>query len=266
MDEQSSSSLPGWSNLLLQEDPRWVWQGRQLVHRDRRDVDISSRSASRLQQFVVERVYAAQKHSRKVRTCLDRLLCELKGSMWGLNLGAGNTNCHERVINLDIQDANSIDILNIGTELPFADNSLDLVISQEVLEHIEEPLHALSEVWRVLRPGGKFYCQVPFVIGFHPGPCDYWRFSRQALELLFENEEWSIEELELSLGHGSGFYRILVEFLAVNASVLSRRFYRPVKGLAALLCMPLQWLDCLTPLSAEKDRIPGGYFCVAMKR
>ncbi len=34
-------------------------------------------------------------------------------------------------------------------ELPFDDNSFDLVISTEVLEHLEDPLHALREVCRV---------------------------------------------------------------------------------------------------------------------
>jgi SAM-dependent methyltransferase len=260
------SALPAWSPLLRQDDARWQWQGQQLVHRDRRAMEIPRRSTSQLQQWVVEHVYAAQKHSQQVQVCLDRLFHELGPTQWGLNLGAGDTDYHDQVINLDIQDASSIDILNLGTELPFSDDSLDLVISQEALEHIEEPFHTIAEVHRVLRPGGKFYCQVPFLIGFHPGPSDFWRFSRQALEHLFENEQWEIEELELALGHGSGFYRILVEFLAVNASIVSQRLYKPVKGLSAILCWPLQWLDVLTPLSAEKDRIPGGYFCVARKR
>ncbi len=266
MGDPSSEALPAWSQLLRQEDERWQWYGQQLVHRDRRAMEIPRRPTSRLQQWVVEHVYAAQKQSRQVQVCLDRLFQELGSTQWGLNLGAGDTDYHDRVINLDIQDASSIDILNLGTELPFADDSLDLVISQEALEHIEEPFHTIAEVHRVLRPGGRFYCQVPFIIGFHPGPSDFWRFSRQALEHLFENEQWKIEELELALGHGSGFYRILVEFLAVNASIVSQRLYRPVKGLSALLCWPLQWLDVLTPRSAEKDRIPGGYFCVATKR
>ena len=83
---------------------------------------------------------------------------------------------------------------------------------------------------------------------------------------MFETEQWKLQKLELSLGHGSGFYRMLVEFMAVNASILSARLYRPVKGITALLAWPLQWLDKLTHLSSEKDRIPGGYFCVAEKR
>ncbi len=262
----TTKSLPLWRSLIREGDPRWHWDGEKLIHRDRKQIDIPRRPNSKLQKMVVEYVYATQKQSRLVRASLDRLFAELGPESWGLNLGAGDTHYHKQVLNLDIQDADHIDILNLGTELPFEDNSLDLVISQEVLEHIDDPLSTIGEVQRVLRPGGKFFCQVPFIIGFHPGPSDYWRFSRQAFEHLFENEQWQLQELELSLGHGSGFYRILVEFMAVNASIVSQRLYRPVKGLAAILAWPLQWLDLLTPLSAEKDRIPGGYFCVAVKR
>lgn len=61
------------------------------------------------------------------------------------------------------------------------------------------------------------------------------------------------------------FYRIAVEFCAVTISCLSQRFYRPTKALAALILYPVKFFDLLTPYSKEKDRIPGGYLCVARK-
>ena len=42
--------------------------------------------------------------------------------------------------------------------LPFADNSFDLVVSLDVLEHIQNPELALSEIARVVRPGGSVLC------------------------------------------------------------------------------------------------------------
>lgn len=38
--------------------------------------------------------------------------------------------------------------------LPFKDNSFDLVICAEVLEHVNNPSKVLSEIYRVLTPGG----------------------------------------------------------------------------------------------------------------
>jgi hypothetical protein len=136
---------------------------------------------------------------------------------------------------------------------------------QEVLEHVPDYQALLDDVARVLKPGARLYCQVPFQIGFHLGPVDCWRFSRQGLSYLFTQPAWSKHVIGLSLGHGSGFYRIAVEFLAVNASCVSRRLYLPTKAAASLGLYPLKWFDLLTPLSTEADRIPGGYFCVATR-
>ena len=60
-------------------------------------------------------------------------------------------------------------ISNVGAEflkgsaysLPFLDNSLDLVVCSEVLEHLHQYNDAVKEIHRVLKPGGKFYASVP---------------------------------------------------------------------------------------------------------
>jgi ubiquinone/menaquinone biosynthesis C-methylase UbiE len=54
------------------------------------------------------------------------------------------------------------------TRLPIADSSLDLVTSLDTLEHIENDAGALTEIFRVLRPGGHGLFTVPA----HP-----WMFS-----------------------------------------------------------------------------------------
>lgn len=51
------------------------------------------------------------------------------------------------------------------TRLPFRDASLDVVTMLDVLEHLDEDLAALSEVWRVLAPGGHVLLTVPALPG-----------------------------------------------------------------------------------------------------
>jgi SAM-dependent methyltransferase len=63
--------------------------------------------------------------------------------------------------------------------LPFADASFDKVIASEVLEHIEEDRTAMSELARVLRPGGMMAVTVPRL-----GPeAVNWALSREYHEV-----------------------------------------------------------------------------------
>lgn len=64
--------------------------------------------------------------------------------------------------------------------LPFDDDSYDVVVAGELLEHVRRPADVIGEVMRVLRPGGTFTGSVPnayrlqdrlgFVLGKPPDP------------------------------------------------------------------------------------------------
>ena len=45
--------------------------------------------------------------------------------------------------------------------LPFLDNTFDLIVCSEVLEHLYKYNDAVLEINRVLKPGGKFFASVP---------------------------------------------------------------------------------------------------------
>jgi len=252
-----------WKNSV-KIDSSWTWRDGVLWHVNSENREITEGSRNSLKSKFIGLVYADQNRSAKVRNTLDRLLAGVSADGVALNIGAGSTK-YQNVVNLDIGYAPGVNIVGHGVELPFQDNSVELVIMQEVLEHIADFSSMLNEIWRVLKQGGKLYCQVPFQIGFHPGPKDYWRFSRQALEYIFSKPGWELDTIDTSLGHGSGFYRIAVEFFAVTFSCVSQSTYKPTKALFALFLYPLKWFDLISDRSLEKDRIPGGYFCVARK-
>jgi ubiquinone/menaquinone biosynthesis C-methylase UbiE len=52
-------------------------------------------------------------------------------------------------------------VCGTGEEIPFPDESFDIVYSFQVLEHVQNPYKVLQESWRVLRPGGILYCDAP---------------------------------------------------------------------------------------------------------
>jgi len=56
--------------------------------------------------------------------------------------------------------ANSKTVAAIGEELPFADASFNVVLSDNVIDHAERPLAIVPELIRVLKPGGLLYFTV----------------------------------------------------------------------------------------------------------
>ena len=214
---------------------------------------------------LVQFFYADHNKSKSVQKALKKLLAELGPDQIGLNLGAGTTRLHPQVKNMDIFPAKNIDIVGKAENIPLSDNSINLVITQETLEHVQDPFKAVAEIYRVLKPNGKVYCQLPFIIGYHPGPTDFWRFTKEGIAELIQKNGFKIEELKITVGNSTGFYRIAVEYFACLISIPVPFLYFIIKGFFSLLLYPLKWLDFLFSFSKQKDRIPGGYYVIAKK-
>lgn len=79
------------------------------------------------------------------------------------------------------------DIVGDVHELPLPDNSEDAIACIAVLEHVENPIKAMEEIYRVLKPGGYALIYVPFLFYYHAAPGyygDFWRFTKDSLEEL----------------------------------------------------------------------------------
>lgn len=64
-----------------------------------------------------------------------------------------NFSCNEERLSFRVADAQKLDFL--------PDNSVDLFVSFETLEHVPHPEHLIAEAKRILRPGGRFVASVP---------------------------------------------------------------------------------------------------------
>jgi SAM-dependent methyltransferase len=103
-----------------------------------------------------------------------------------LDVGAGfKYTCFENVINLEIVDYPSTDILGVGERLPFVNDSFDGVISSAVLEHVKDPFCCAAEIMRVLKPGGDLFCSAPFLQPHHGYPNHYYNMTSNGLVNLF---------------------------------------------------------------------------------
>lgn len=65
--------------------------------------------------------------------------------------------------------------------LPHGDEEFDVVVSDQVIEHLADPRLAVSESMRVLRRGGIAIHTTCFLNPLHPSPQDYFRFTRDGL-------------------------------------------------------------------------------------
>jgi SAM-dependent methyltransferase len=67
-------------------------------------------------------------------------------------------------------DTTKIDIVSDIVAIPAPDASFDVVLCTEVLEHLPDPLAALREFSRLLRPGGQLIITAPFCSLTHFAP------------------------------------------------------------------------------------------------
>ena len=67
-------------------------------------------------------------------------------------------------------DVSKIDIISDIADVPVDDASFDAVLCTEVFEHIPDPVKALSEIYRILKPGGVLILTAPFLSETHFAP------------------------------------------------------------------------------------------------
>lgn len=87
-------------------------------------------------------------------------------------------------LGLDVEPGANVSLAGDAHALPIASDALDGVLMVSVLEHLYDPVRAVDEVARVLRPGGVYFSYAPFYHPYHASPHDYFRFTQEGLRYL----------------------------------------------------------------------------------
>ncbi len=156
------------------------------------------------------------------------------------DLGSGTSQYADRVVCIDGFAYDNVHVTCDLGHLPFADGSIDGILSQAVLEHVPDPAAHVAEMFRVLRPGGRALCYFPFMQAFHASPYDYSRLTIPGLRHLFAS--FTVDSTRVAGGPTSGLVWTLQEWLAIAGSMGSERIYRMLVPLMWTLS-PLKYLD-----------------------
>ena len=85
----------------------------------------------------------------------------------------------------DIQDMHMIE-----------DDTYDSIVCFEVLEHVQNPFKAVSEVKRVIKKDGIFILSVPHLSRLHAMPHDYFRYTEYGLKTLLDQSGFEVLEIK----------------------------------------------------------------------
>jgi SAM-dependent methyltransferase len=94
-----------------------------------------------------------------------------------------------------LTDRSKPDIVGSAMNIPQPDSSYDTVVCTEVLEHVTDPKKALSEMYRVLKPGGFIILSTPMYWPRHEVPYDYFRYPYDGLLHLVTESGFGLVDL-----------------------------------------------------------------------
>lgn len=102
-----------------------------------------------------------------------------------------------KYVGIDMEAGNDVDLVARADDIPFPDNSFDVVVTTEMLEHDPYFWLSIDEMARVLKSKGYLLLTTRGV-GFplHEYPSDYWRFTEDAIQHLFDQA--GLETIELT--------------------------------------------------------------------
>jgi SAM-dependent methyltransferase len=180
-----------------------------------------------------------------------------------VEFGSGNRRLSDEIINIDLFPFPNVDVTADIEHTPIADDSVDYLILDSVIEHVPNPQAVVEEVRRVLRPGGKLLCINPFLFPYHGYPAHYCNFTRDGMQHLLRN--FAAVTVEPHYGPTSALINIAAEYVAVSIAGQQRTVYLSVRALMLLAIGWARFLDRWLIRAPHAHRLSGMLCSIATK-
>jgi SAM-dependent methyltransferase len=90
----------------------------------------------------------------------------------------------KKYISSDLRKGRGVDIVENMEQLSFPDNSIGMIITIDSLEHVQNFILAMDEIYRVLKTNGLLVMTSVMNYPIHDFPIDYWRFTPDGFKYL----------------------------------------------------------------------------------
>jgi SAM-dependent methyltransferase len=174
--------------------------------------------------------------------------------------GGGNALYYDQEVCTDWRGS-ECDIISDITEIPVEDDSFDLVILTEVLEHVYSPERALIELARVLKTGGTIAITMPYACHYHQEP--YYFNAGLSYHFFYEfftRHNFNIQDCALE-GDFRSFMQWENKVMGLMQRNIFLRFAMRAFGLVTSL-----FYFCCRFLSIEQPKFHSGILVVAIKQ
>ena len=134
------------------------------------------------------------------RDALDKVITSASEDSLCLSIGGGPDRPSSQIGESEHRPFPNVDIVADAHLLPYADNTVDAIYCEAVLEHLENPVRAVDEMFRVLKPGGNVIAITPFLQAFHGYPNHFQNFTVIGHSRLFSRAGFSVVESGACVG------------------------------------------------------------------
>lgn len=159
--------------------------------------------------------------------CISRAGSRARGRL--VDIGCGNTPYRDLFPHVDAyvgcdvaqSSDNRVSVVCRADAIAFREQSFDVALCTQTIEHVANYPGLLREAHRLLRPGGTLHVSGPMYWYLHEEPYDFYRFTKYGFTAALEDAGFIVDEVEPNGGKWSVLGLVFLH-------TIPRRFKRPV--------------------------------------